>query len=56
MQSDPLPQRRLSAVAQNVFALVALLLRARGFDAVDDFGVAPATLAHWARERRGNAA
>jgi hypothetical protein len=29
------------------FALVALLLRAQGFEVSADFGVAPSTLAYW---------
>ena len=32
------------------FALVALLLRLRGFEPGEEFGVAPSTLAHWRRE------
>ena len=32
------------------YALVALLLRLRGFDASEEFGVNPSTLRHWRRE------
>lgn len=32
------------------YALVALVLRLRGFEPGDEFGVAPSTLAHWRRE------
>jgi uncharacterized damage-inducible protein DinB len=33
------------------YALIAVLLRARGLEPPSDLGVAPSTLAHWARER-----
>lgn len=33
------------------YALIAVLLRARGSTPPADFGVAPSTLAHWRRER-----
>jgi len=32
------------------FALVAMILRQKGFEPGRDFGVAPSTLAHWKRE------
>ena len=34
-------------------ALIALLLRARGTEAPEGFGVAPSTLRHWAEQRQG---
>jgi uncharacterized damage-inducible protein DinB len=33
------------------YALIAVLLRARGIEPPPEFGVAPSTLAHWQRER-----
>jgi hypothetical protein len=44
----------LSSHAVHHYALVALLLRLRGFEPGEEFGVAPSTLRHW-RGRAANA-